>query len=59
MEKMILCDAQTSGGLLIALPETEADDLVAGLKHCGVQNASLIGNFSAGEGKIIIERARL
>lgn len=56
MDKLILCDAQTSGGLLIALPAEEAEALVAGLKESGVERACQIGNVFAGEGKIIIER---
>ncbi|MBE0646787.1 MAG: selenide, water dikinase SelD [Bacteroidales bacterium] len=59
IEKMILCDAQTSGGLLIAVPAKEAGSLVAALKESGVEHASLIGNFIPGEGKIVIETERL
>jgi len=56
LEKMILCDAQTSGGLLIAVPATEAGSLVAALKESGVEHASLIANVIPGMGKIIIEK---
>ena len=59
MEKMILCDAQTSGGLLIAIPAEEASGLISALRDSGVQHASHIGSFSKGEGKIIIETGKL
>jgi selenide,water dikinase len=51
----ILADAQTSGGLLIALPEDRAPALVDDLKRGGVADAVLIGRAkSAGEGLIEI-----
>ncbi|NQV03220.1 MAG: selenide, water dikinase SelD [Bacteroidia bacterium] len=55
MEKMILCDAQTSGGLLIAVPFEEAKELIASLRISGILSAGLIGKVEAGEGKIIIQ----
>ncbi|MFC2101592.1 selenide, water dikinase SelD [Bacteroidota bacterium] len=55
MEKMILCDAQTSGGLLIAIPGEEAEQFVDSLKKLGVKQASRIGDFIPGEGKILIK----
>ncbi|MFH1937252.1 MAG: selenide, water dikinase SelD [Bacteroidota bacterium] len=55
LEKMILCDAQTSGGLLIALDEAEAKELVTRLKASGIRSASLIAKAVAGEGKMIIQ----
>ncbi len=56
IEKMILCDAQTSGGLLIAVSAKDAGSLVAALKESGVVHASLIANFIPGEGKILIKK---
>jgi selenide,water dikinase len=51
----ILFDAQTSGGLLIALAPEEADILVAKLRDKGVTEASIIGEFVSGHpGKISI-----
>jgi selenide,water dikinase len=41
----ILFDAQTSGGLLIALPAEEAGALVTRLRERGVREASVIGEF--------------
>ncbi len=49
----LLCDAQTSGGLLFALPESEAEALVRDLKAAGVADAALIGRvLTPGEGRI-------
>ncbi len=49
-----LCfDPQTSGGLLFALPETEAGALVAALRRAGVRHAAVIGHILAqGRGEI-------
>lgn len=50
----ILCDAVTSGGLLIAVAEEHAEELLARLKHAGVQ-ASLIGETTADHpGRIVV-----
>jgi cysteine desulfurase NifS/selenium donor protein len=54
-EQILLCDAQTSGGLLISLPEAESDRLLSELKSKGLTNASIIGTFcKKGEGRIRI-----
>lgn len=50
----ILADAQTSGGLLIALPATLALSLVEDLRSRGVEHATLIGR-ATGLGKGSIE----
>jgi cysteine desulfurase NifS/selenium donor protein len=51
-DRMLLCDAQTSGGLLIAITEAEAGDLLRDLIVNGV-NAKKIGKFtSENAGKI-------
>jgi len=55
-EKLLLCDAQTSGGLLIALPESEAERLIDRLKAAGVEAATLVGRCKSGEGKIIVNK---
>ncbi len=39
----VLADAQTSGGLLIAVGEDRADELVAGLKKRGTKSAAVVG----------------
>jgi len=46
-QRLVLGDAQTSGGLLIALPAAAADTLLAALAHRGVEGA-LIGGMVVG-----------
>jgi selenide,water dikinase len=46
--RVLLCDAQTSGGLLIALPERDAPALVAALEKEGTPAAAIIGRVVAG-----------
>ncbi|MBE6185205.1 MAG: selenide, water dikinase SelD, partial [Bacillus sp. (in: Bacteria)] len=46
IDQWILCDAVTSGGLLIAVSGTEANDLLVALQKAGVQ-AGLIGEVVA------------
>ena len=49
-EQALLFDPQTSGGLLLAVPASQADDLVSGLKNQGVAAAARIGEVvSAGK----------
>ncbi|HNW89397.1 MAG TPA: selenide, water dikinase SelD [Bacteroidales bacterium] len=45
--KMLLMDAQTSGGLLICCPETEASELVIQLRNEGYINTTSIGNITS------------
>lgn len=42
-EEDLLFDPQTSGGLVLAVPESNSDDLVAALKQAGVDSARRIG----------------
>jgi selenide,water dikinase len=44
-EKLILCDAQTSGGLLICVAERKAAGLLENLKSKGVSEAALVGRI--------------
>ena len=54
--QLILADAQTSGGLLISLPEDLADTLLAGLQERGVIGAACIGRVTAkGSGHIMVD----
>ena len=41
--KIILADAQTSGGLLFAVPETSADAFIEKLRQSGISAANQIG----------------
>jgi selenide,water dikinase len=50
----LLADAQTSGGLLISLPEDRAEALLAALRARGVNGAARIGRVT-GEGSGRIE----
>ncbi len=40
----LLFDPQTSGGLLLALPAEQCNDLVSGLKNAGVETAAYVGD---------------
>ncbi|MCX6252551.1 MAG: selenide, water dikinase SelD [Bacteroidetes bacterium] len=52
--KIILADAQTSGGLLIAVPDKYKGNLVDKLHHSGI-DASMIGNFTDEHKKIHVK----
>ncbi len=43
-EKLLLADPQTSGGLLIAVPENRADDLLNRLRQDGYADAAIVGD---------------
>jgi selenide,water dikinase len=49
----VLADAQTSGGLLISLPEKNAMDLQADLRGRGVPSAVVIGSAAASDRGVI------
>lgn len=51
--KLILCDAQTSGGLLIALPADRATEMQQKLIEAGVREAALIGFVETRQSKAI------
>jgi len=56
-EKAIFCDAQTSGGLLIALPKVHIHKVLESLSKSGIINAKVIGNVvSKGVGKIFFRK---
>lgn len=55
LQQMILCDAVTSGGLLIAVAPERADALVAALKARGTLAHSIIGEVTADNpGRIMV-----
>lgn len=56
-EQLLLSDAQTSGGLLAAVPAASADALVAALKSAGTPAAAVVGRIDAtGAGRIRVRR---
>ncbi|MBL7086657.1 MAG: selenide, water dikinase SelD [Candidatus Cloacimonetes bacterium] len=56
IQKVLLCDAQTSGGLLVSIPENESKDLTAQFIKKGVKEFSKIGKvISHGKGKILVK----
>jgi selenide,water dikinase len=51
-DRLLLCDAQTSGGLLFAVESSRCEELLSGLAGAGV-SAGVIGELTAGpEGRI-------
>ena len=50
----ILFDPQTSGGLLISVPQEEVSDLLIELYSLGVDDAAVVGEVVAGEPKLIV-----
>lgn len=52
-EQLVLCDAQTSGGLLAAVAPEEAESLLAALQRRGVA-AAAIGRMEAPSGRIAV-----
>jgi len=55
-QQVLLCDAQTSGGLLISIPEKMAGELLVRLHESGVSVAEPIGKITKrGKGKIVVK----
>jgi selenide, water dikinase len=55
--RLLLCDAQTSGGLLVAVAAADAADLVRRLQQAGTPAAAVMGEVVAGEpGRIVVAR---
>ena len=53
--QILLCDAQTSGGLLIAVPEARCDALVQAWRAGGLSVAAVIGEITGpGHGEIVV-----
>ncbi len=56
IDQMILCDAQTSGGLLIFLPKNQQQKLLQKLHDRGITEAQCIGEITTkGNGLITVE----
>lgn len=54
--KIILADAQTSGGLLISVPFNKYQALLKKLRDTGVPGATMIGRFTKERNKIRVKR---
>lgn len=55
-QQVLLCDAQTSGGLLISVPEKNAGELLTKLSENGVSGSAIIGKITKrGKGKIVVK----
>jgi selenide,water dikinase len=53
--QLLLCDAQTSGGLLIAINRDDALSYLNDLNEAGITGAAIIGEFTGkGKGKISV-----
>jgi len=53
--QLLLCDAQTSGGLLIAVPEDRLASLLGALRAAGVPTAAVVGTIDRpGQGEITV-----
>jgi selenide,water dikinase len=46
--RLALCDAQTSGGLLIATPADKAEQMVSSLRDAGIETAAIVGGIEEG-----------
>jgi selenide, water dikinase len=53
-EQLVLCDAITSGGLLVSLSEAEATDYVKDLHESGLTHSAIIGKVLTKMDKLII-----
>ncbi len=52
-EQLVLCDAITSGGLLVSLPESEAEKYVEALRNKGLDHSAIIGKVTEKQDKLI------
>ena len=53
-DRLLLCDAQTSGGLLISVPAARCDALVAALREEGANCAAVVGRITDGPAGTIV-----
>ena len=52
-EQLLLCDAQTSGGLLAAVPDGVAEEVTRALASTGTLASAIVGRITGpGSGKI-------
>ena len=58
-QQLLLCDAQTSGGLLAAVPEAIADDVTRALSAAGTLASAVVGKITEpGAGRIRVTPSR-
>lgn len=50
----ILCDPQTSGGLLIAVDPAEADRVLGQARMAGFEGAAIVGRLAAGPARVVV-----
>jgi selenide,water dikinase len=50
---LLLCDAQTSGGLLVALPEGEAERYASRCRELGANRAAVVGRVAERGGRAL------
>lgn len=55
-DQLLLCDAQTSGGLLASVPADKAEGLVSALHARNVSDAAIIGRIEAAPSQIRVSR---
>lgn len=55
-ERLLVADAQTSGGLLIALPEAQVASLVSELEERGAPAVAVVGRLGAAAGSSLVVR---
>ena len=48
-DRLLLCDAQTSGGLLISMPENRLPQLLSALESRGVATRAVVGSVTGGD----------
>jgi len=53
-EEELLFDPQTSGGLLLSVPGSRADDLVKGLRTSGIPYAACVGEVAEGPAGLVV-----
>jgi selenide,water dikinase len=54
LDQLVLCDAQTSGGMMVAVPAAQLDELLAELEKEKVIVAAVIGELREGAGLIYV-----
>ena len=58
IDQILLCDAQTSGGLLAAVSGERTPEVVKELQAAGARRATIVGSIEPGEkGRITVRRA--